>query len=110
MNVDLNKIVSEKLSESKDEVKNRVVNHLYENKIKNRVEQVLNTLEKIETAKKELKKVKPDTVSYDIEGKEINSGYTKENLDKINKQKFELIKLEEALEKALSKNDFSNLN
>ncbi len=59
---------------------------------------------------KVFKKIKPDNVSYDSEGKELSSGWTKTGLENYNKSKKELDTLNTAIENAIMSSNYEPLS
>lgn len=89
--------VIEKLKESPTVVSERVIDVFAKEEENKRVELVVAAIRKLDTLKVEFKKFKADNVTYDTEGKEIMSGFSKANLDKFNKAKSEIEKLDKLI-------------
>lgn len=102
--------VSDKIKGAGDAIRNRLVETMVEKELASRVDcldkafqkrfELLNNLNKINRA---------DTETYDADGKVATQSYTKPRLEEIKKAKEALEKHENALEKALTSNDFTKL-
>ena len=74
-----------------------VRNHYVEIEISARVKLTIAAFDELKTISSNIKKIQPDSVAYDIEGKVVSSGFSKAKLDERKK----LIERQEKLEKAL---------
>jgi hypothetical protein len=102
--------VADKIKGSGEAVRARLVDAMVEKELASRVEcldkafqrrfELLTNLRKIE---------RPDTETYNADGTVASASYTKARIEEIKKAKEALEKHENALEKALSTNDFSKL-
>lgn len=99
----------QKLKESGEQVLKEVIDSLVSKELVKRKEYINQALSKIDTLNKELKGYKPDNVLYDEAGKEIQSGWSKQNLDSKNKIIAKIDSLNNALEKSLNEGDYSKL-
>lgn len=95
---------AELLATSNVNVLERVISSLVEQEQVKRTNAVLSMLDKISTAEKELKKMKPDQVFLDAAGKPTLETWTKESLEKKKKAEEQLEKMKNALQDALTNN------
>lgn len=102
--------VAAKISESGPTVKENVINVLAEIEIKRRTDLLVSAFKKREEIEKELKKYKEDDVTYDLDLKPLTKGFTKAVAEKYQKQKGELTKLINAVEKAVKENQYDQLS
>lgn len=105
----LQKEVSEKVELASKSVKDKVVEMLAEKEVQARTDATMNVLAKLNEANKELNKLKPDNVFYDIDGKEVSATFTKAKLEERKKLVEKRDSLDKALTLALVKNDFSKV-
>lgn len=102
--------ISKKIKESNPEVLSGVIDTLVKEEVEKRKEMVRKGIEKYEELDKAFKKMKPDNVILDGEGKEIQSGWSKDGLEKYNKAKKELETLNSAIENALTQTNYEPLS
>lgn len=93
--------ISRKVKESNKSVVDGVIDSLVNGELERRKEMIKQGVEKYEALEKELRKMKPDNVSYNLDGSEQSSSWSKEGLDKYNKSKKELETLNTAIESAI---------
>lgn len=105
----LQKEVSEKVELASKSVKDKVVEMLAEKEVQARTDATMSVLAKLNETNKELNKMKPDNVLYDVDGKEVSATYTKAKLDERKKLIEKRDSLDKALTLALVKNDFSKV-
>jgi hypothetical protein len=102
--------VSASVKESAPQVRQRLVAALVEKEVISRVSLLETCLNKRVEAEKELKKAsKPDTETFDADGKVVAATFSKSAADALKKARETLDKLDKAMEKALGENDFSKL-
>ncbi len=102
--------IAEKLKGTRDEVLQHYINRQVQTEVASRVELLDKAFQKRFELLGALGKVnRPDNVTYNLDGTEASGTYTKPRLEEIKKAKEALEKHENALEKALTTNDFSKL-
>ncbi len=93
-----NQVVREKYIESEVSVK-----------LTERVALVKSAVAKVVELEKELKKIKPDQLAYDADGKVVQEFFSKAVSDKLKETKEKIVKLEAAITKAFETADYSDL-
>lgn len=78
-------------------------------KLSERVTLVKSAVGKVVELEKELKKIKPDQIAYDADGKVVQEFYSKPIADKLKETKEKIVKLEAAITKAFETADYSDL-
>lgn len=101
--------VAEKIASSTNTVIDAVVNTLAEKEVARRIDAVTKVYNLINENTKQLSKMKADVIVYDENSVVISSNWTKGALDSRKKLVDKHNKLNNALAKALDKNDFSDL-
>lgn len=88
----------------------RVVDALAEETVAKRVQQVTSAYTEWLKQDKEIKRVKPDVVSYNADGTVKDEAWTKAGLDAKKKITDRIAKIEKAITNALEKNDWQAMN
>jgi hypothetical protein len=102
--------VADKIKGSGDAVRQRLVDAMVEKELAQRVELLDKAFQKRFELLTGLRKIdRADQETYNADGSVATQSYTKARLDEIKKAKEALEKHENALEKALTSNDFSKL-
>jgi N-glycosylase/DNA lyase len=102
--------VADKIKGSGDAVRQRLVDAMVEKELAQRVELLDKAFQKRFELLTGLRKIdRADQETYHADGSVATQSYTKARLDEIKKAKEALEKHENALEKALTSNDFSKL-
>lgn len=102
--------VADKIKGSGDAVRQRLVDAMVEKELAQRVDLLDKAFQKRFELLTALRKIdRADQETYNADGTVATQSYTKARLDEIKKAKEALEKHENALEKALSSNDFSKL-
>lgn len=101
--------VAEQLGNSGLQITERVITHLVEKEVSRRSEAVIKALDSLDKLVKEGKKIKPDIVTYGDDGKISSQSWSKQKIDERNANETKTTKLQAVLDKALDKNDFSDL-
>lgn len=99
--------VAETLKNSNDVVRGRLTAMLVERKLASRVDVLDKALSKLNDCRNELRKMKPDQVSF-VNG-EKQEAFSKDSWEKKSKAEEAMSKLEKALESALSGENFDKL-
>lgn len=102
-------LVAERIKNIAPEVSDKVVEHLVAKELNRRSEAVINGFGELDKMKSDLKKTKPDVVTYNIDGTVASSNWTKAKLEEKNKLEQKMEKLTKAIDKALVDNDYSDL-
>lgn len=105
----INTAVADRLANIAPVVSEKVINHLVEKEVNRRADAVILALSTIDKLTSDLKKFKPDIVSYNGDGTEASANWSKPKLDEKNKVESTIAKLNKAVEKALTENDFGDL-
>lgn len=101
--------VAEKIATLGPSVEEKVVDALVGRELNRRSEALVGAMDKLSKLEGDLKKIKPDQISYDEDGKEVSKTYSKaktEEKDKLNKK---IGKFTAAITKALEKDDFNDV-
>jgi hypothetical protein len=101
--------VAEQISAAGSEILDRVVEKLAEVEIAKRADALLNAVNAAVTTQRELYKVKPDQQSYDASGKVVSETYSKARFEEKKKLEEKLAKIEAAVDKAVTKGDYSGV-
>lgn len=102
--------VAERLGNSGPAVRERVIDTLVEREVASRAEALDKALAKRNEYTRELRKLeKPDVEQFDADGKVTSSSFSKARVDELKKAREGLTKLEGAIDKALTNNDFAKL-
>lgn len=101
--------VAETISQAGPAVLAKVIDRLAAIEIDKRVSALENAVNAAVTTKRELQKIKPDNVQYDITGKAVVETYTKAKIEEKQKLEQKLAKIEKAVDKAINKGDFGDL-
>lgn len=103
-------VVTSALANSGETVRQKVIDTLVDQELNKRSEAIVRGLNEQSKLKKEAFKIKPDILAYDDQGQEVSANWSKAKLEEKKKNEDKLSKLEKALEKALDKNDYGDLN
>lgn len=102
--------VADQIKGSAPQVYERLRDQMVERELADRVALLDKAFAKRRDLTNNLNKVnRPDNVTYNADGTEAAGTYTKERLNEIKKAREVLEKLENAMERALSQNDFGKL-
>lgn len=86
-----------------------VVDVLVQRELTRRSEAIVQCFDKVDKLVKELRKVRPDQVVFDETGKQVAALYSKPILEARTKLEQQIEKIEKAIQKALDKQDFSDV-
>jgi hypothetical protein len=100
--------VADALKASPEQVKSRVRDLLVEREVSKRVDLLDKGLAKLREFKNEINKVRPP-VSYTLDGQKVEGNLSKADFETLKKAREKLAKLEGALEKAFSGQEFDKL-
>jgi hypothetical protein len=92
------------------EIRHRMIDELAEELVTDRIRLLKNALLKREEQSKKIKKIHPDNVIFDAEGKKISEAFTKQQLDQRKLAQEELDRLDRAIEQAINENDYERLS
>jgi lysine/ornithine N-monooxygenase len=101
--------VKEAVAASTAGIKDKVVNLFVEKELKKLEDAVLKAIADLDTARQEVRKIKPDVETFDADGKVVTTGYHKATLETIKKAKEKVAKLDAAVQAALVDNDYSKV-
>ena len=107
--MDINQKVAERIAGSNEKIQESVVEHLASKELERRTNAVIKVFAELAALEKEVSKIKPDLPQYDSNGDLVVENWSKAKLDERNKKIDKKNKLTAALDKALDKNDFSDL-
>lgn len=91
------------------DVEQRVIDVIVEKETKKRADALVLVLEKFEKEQKEFFRLGSDLKTFDENGKVLSDGYSKARLEERNKAKQRLTNMQNALEKALTTGDMTNV-
>jgi hypothetical protein len=98
------------LGNSRDTTRKQVVDHLVGEKLEERKKLVLTGMERLRSQRTEVSKLEGGgTEQFDVEGKSIGKIFTKQQTGDIKNAREKLVKIEAALEEALSKGEYKKL-
>lgn len=89
--------VKEKIATRGAEVGERVVDYYANKEVNERADRALAAVAALQDLEGKIKKIKPDSVQYDLQGKEILSSYSKQTLEERKKLVEQAEKIEAAL-------------
>lgn len=102
--------VANAIKNGNETVQTNVINSLVNKELDRRADAIVKGLDSFNKLNLEIKKVKPDVVAFDADGKQIGEGtYTKAAADKLKQSKEKAGKIERALNKALENGDYGDL-
>lgn len=101
--------ITENLSKLSPKVEDAVVEAVVDREVKKRSQALVQALDKLSEMEKDLKKLGPDNLMYDENGKEVLGSYTKKRIDEKNKLTGRIQKLTNIINKALEKAEFNDL-
>ena len=107
--MEINQKVAEKITGSNEKIKEGLIEHLAGKEIERRTNAVIKVFSELTALEKEIVKIKPDLNQYDTNGLLVIENWSKDKLTERNKKIEKINKLTAALDKALDKNDFSDL-
>ncbi len=107
---DIRGAVKDGLIDSSTVVRQAIVSNLVKAEMDKREKAAISVFEKLEAAELDRRKVRPQFAGYNADGKPIGEPvFTKDQADQIKKTDELIAKLNGALEKALTSNDFSKV-
>lgn len=101
--------IAEQLAELSPSVEAQVISTMTEREIDKRANAIVTVLDKASKLKNDLNKCRPDQIMYDTEGKKVSEGFSKAKLDERNKILAVIKKHDDAINKALEKQDFADV-
>jgi hypothetical protein len=101
--------VTSGIKSGQDAVINQVVGHFVKKEQDRRADAVISAMDKLASYDRDLKKIKPDQVGFDLGGQKVSETYSKAKVDEMNKIKSATEKLEKALTKALENAEYGDL-
>ena len=102
--------ISAKIKESNPLVLSGLIDELVEKEIRRRKETIKAGIEKYEELEISLKKMKPDNITFNQDGSQASSSWSKDALDKFNKATKELEQLNTALDNAINNINYDQLH
>lgn len=93
--------ITEALAKISPRVEDELVEAAVTREVNKRKEAISKVMDALENIRREIRRVKPDVNTYDLEGKVVSTGYTKAGLDALNKFKENEAKHIKALTQAL---------
>lgn len=102
-------LVAEQVKSLYPRVEDEIVKIMVARELKKRVDALVIVMDKLATLEKDFLKVRPDQVSLDEAGKEISATYSKNKFEERKKANEQINKVRGAIEKALSKADYSDV-
>lgn len=105
----IHEAVAAKIGGSNPEVQNRVIDAIADKEIARRVDAILRGIDQVDQMTSELRKMKPDVVSYNDDGTVLSSGYSKAKLDERKKLTEKRDKMQGIVDKALDRADYGDL-
>ncbi len=107
---DIRAAVKEGLIDANTKVKASIVLSYVQEELAKRVKAMTTVLEKVDATELEIRKIKPTAPGFNVDGAPAGEPvYSKDQVDTLKKAKEQLGKLNGALEKALTDNDFTRV-
>lgn len=107
--VELHTDVASVVAERSKELKSALVASLAEKELEVRGKALLAVYDEIVKTKAEIKKVKPDHETFNLDGTTATVAYSKAKVEEVKKLNEKLAKLEKAFSLAVDQNDFSKV-
>lgn len=107
--VEIQKDIKTRLVSTNDVVREKYIEGEVASKVVERVALLKSAIAKAVEIDKEIKKIKPDQVLYDVNGAVVQEYYSKAVSDKLKELKDKSVKLEAAIIKAFETADYSEL-
>jgi uncharacterized protein YdaU (DUF1376 family) len=101
--------VAQRIAEAGPAIAERIVAAMAEDLLAKRVKQVLDAFSEVDGLKVQVKRLRPDLISFDENGAIASSAYSKARVEERQKLARRIGKIEAALAKALERNDFADL-
>lgn len=102
--------VAQEIAALAPRLESELVDHLVDREVEKRTKSLVNVLDKLMTLESEAKKLGEDIVAYDETGKAISKMFSKKRIEERAKNRGRIQKHINAINKALEKNDYSDLN
>lgn len=101
--------VKEAIAEATPQVKDRLIQVYVEKELLRFQEAIARAITHLDSAKNDLKKIKPDVQSYNEDGEVTSNSYSKDVAESLKSTRTKVAKLEEAVKAALVDNDYSKV-
>ena len=101
--------VATEISTLAPRLETELVDALVEREVEKRTKALVQVIDKLTKEEADLKKLGADNVSYDDAGKKVSESFSKKRIDERGKANGRIQKLTNAINKALDKNDYSDL-
>lgn len=106
----LNMTIADKISQvASDKAIEAVVNHLVDIEIKRRADALEKAINIYEETNRELRKIKPDNILYDLNGKVLSENYSKNAYENHRKLTEKLQRIEKIVKAATEENKWGDL-
>lgn len=106
---DIRQKITQTLADIAPSVEAAVVDAMVDREIDKRSSAIVQVMDKLQRAENDLRKIKPDLVSFDENRAPVSATWSKARLDERDKQVKFIEKLTNALNKALDKGDFGDV-
>lgn len=107
--MNLHEKIAEQLSKSGGEVTNRVIEAMVERELNKRTTAVSAVFDLLNRETANLRKIRPDVITYGEDGTKTSEGYSKAKIDERKKSNEMIEKLTKALTNALEKGEFDGV-
>lgn len=101
--------VAESITNIAPKVEDKVVDALVDRELEKRSTALVSAMDKLTKLETELNKFKADQVSYNDAGEKVSETFSKAKLEERTKLNGKIIKMTNAINKALEKSDFSDV-
>lgn len=105
--INIREAVAERIANSGELVAERVVDALADTTLQKREQQVSQAITESDNLARDLQKLKPDALTFNQDGTVAAEAFTKARIEQRAKLKSRIEKIENALAKALEKNDWN---
>ena len=106
----INEAIADQIAGSSTVVREIVIRTMVDAEVNRRTNMLVEAIQKAEQQRRELRKFKPDQISYTENGEVASATWSKEVLEDKKKATEKLEKLERAIEKALTAGEFNDLS
>jgi hypothetical protein len=106
---DIRKDIAARIAEINPQVSESVVSAIVSREVEKRSNAIVQGLDKLRDLERDLKKIKPDQVTYDVDGKVKDESWSQGQLKSLTEARQKIKKLTDAIDKALG-GDIGDLN
>jgi|CXWL01.1.fsa_nt_gi hypothetical protein len=99
--------IAETISSIAPDVEEKIIEAFVNREVNKRSDAVVNALDLLSRAENDLRKIKPDLIALDGDGKELSATFSKAKYEELKKSKEAIVKINKAIGNALDNSDYS---